>query len=242
MLPEIHWFGPGYDDAHYPDGQPETVIVYVHGWGVKWPSKGLFVDIARYLATKGHTSALFDMSDFDAGGNATFLPLTDQQDRLRAVIGLVQSIYPGVKIAFVAHSLGCRVLASLYPELERLIYKAFFLAPAVGMRHGGFMNYMARKHNAWQDADGLKFYRKDGTISLVPNRFMQEFDRDWDTIYERELHKPNNTIILAESDARTADQDKMLAACGAITLQASDHNFTGSSRASLAELIATQLA
>lgn len=235
---KIHWYGPGYDDAHHPGDDSSDVVIFIHGWGVKWPSKGTFVDIARHLSTQGVTSALFDLNDYAPNGDAQFLPLTDQQDRVRYVERYIRELFPSARLSIIAHSMGCRVLTTLIPELQNRIHNFVFLAPAVGRANKGMKNYILRHPGSFEAADGgVHLKRKDGTISHVSKRYLDEFNKDWDTLYLQNLRFIKPHIYLAETDHRNPEQTAMLESFGAHIITGSDHNFTGPSRASLLQAL-----
>lgn len=238
----IHWYGPGFEDANYPSSSPDHVVMFVHGWGVKWPSKGLFVDIARALSHRGITSALFDLSNFDGNGNATFLPLTDQQDRIRNVELYIRELFPSARISVIAHSMGCRVMSTLLPQMAPRLQHCVLLAPAVGTASPRLKQRMLRHPGSYELPDGSIVYkRKDGTESSISNRYLEEFNKNWDEIYKSNLTSKNYSIILAESDHREEPQEELMASLGAETLPGSDHNFTGEPRRQLVDMIAQNL-
>ena len=222
---DIYWFG---------DRQAGQAVLYVHGFAVNYTSKGMFTDLADHLSDQDLASILFDLSDFDGERNATLLPLSDQQQRLREVYGTVKAEID--KVSIIAHSLGCGVAATLLPELE--LDKVLMLAPA-GDQHGPrIKERLFKNHGAWTDEDGLmRFKRKNSTVTSFSERYVKEFDIEFSRIYESNLDRADNLkICLAESDELAPETEKIFAKYNTVCLPESDHNFTGDSRPRLLEL------
>lgn len=224
---DIYWFG---------DRRAAQAVIYVHGFAVNYTSKGMFTDLADHLSDQDLASILFDLSDFDRERNAAFLPLSDQQRRLREVYGTVKAEVD--RVSLIAHSLGCGVAATLLPELE--LDKVLLLAPA-GDRHGPrIKDRLFKHHGAWTDEDGLmRFKRKNGTITSFSKRYVDEFDIEFSRVYRDNLSQVKDLkICLAESDELTPAMEKVFAKYDTVCLPGSDHNFTGESRQRLLELAA----
>lgn len=228
---DIYWFG---------NKGAAQAVVYVHGFAVNYTSKGMFTDLADHLSDKDLASVLFDLSDYDRDSNATLLPLSDQQRRLREVYAAAKA--EADKVSLVAHSLGCGVAATLLEELAP--DKVLLLAPA-GDRHGPrIKDRLFKHHAAWTDKNGLiRFKRKNGTVTSFPERYVEEFDIEFSRVYRNNLGQAKDLkICLAESDDLTPEMKAAFSGHGAVCLPGSDHNFTGNSRLELLELAAEFLA
>lgn len=238
----LHWYYLGQEDVVALSGpSPDRVAVFVHGYGVKWPSKGLFTDVAASLAQLGVACVLFDLSDYSDSGDASFLPLGEQQDRLRQVLLLVRERYPAADLDIVAHSLGCAVTVTSYKTIAPMVDNVVLLAPAVGSPGSRIYEGMMAKEGAQQDGEGnVSFPRRDGTTSSFSRRYVSEFSLDLDTVYKEQLTSIKNlSIILAEGDDRTNRQLQIFDDNGAVTLPGSDHNFNSSSRVDITTRLAS---
>ncbi|MEM6998031.1 MAG: alpha/beta fold hydrolase [Patescibacteria group bacterium] len=224
---DLHWYYGDQADVAQLSSAPDRIVIYTHGYGVKWHSKRLFSDIAGHLAKQNIASALFNLSDYDDKGNATFLPLSDQQERLRSVLLRVKELYPIAEVTILGHSMGCGVIMTAYEMLDQMVDRYILLAPAVGAPGPRIYEGMSVREGAEVHEDGsVSFPRKDGTTSTFSHRYVQEFSADFDEAYNQHLPQVKDLhIILAEADQRSEQQMKTFMDNGAVILEGSDHNF-----------------
>lgn len=218
----FHHFGP----------QPaKHTIVYVHGFAVNYRSKGLFSDLAQHLAELGISSLLFNLSDYDEAGNSFFLPLSDQQKRLRAAY--TAAAERSDKVSLIAHSMGCGVACSLIPALK--FERVLLLAPGGRASGRRIEAGMLKRPLSRRNPDGsVSFKRKNDTWSTFSKRYIEEFSINFFETYRARLRKKSSLgIYLAESDSYDQVDFALLQALGAIVLPDSDHNFSATARSQI---------
>ena len=222
---ELHWFGP----------QPASqLVIFVHGFAVNWTSKRLFTDLAEFLADKGITSVLFDLSDYDKSGNATYLNLNDQQDRLNQVYKSVRQASPTAAIKLVAHSLGCGLVASVRADWLMDLQSVLLLAPASNRPGPSIKQHILDRPGTITDGDKISFVRANGLNNNFDQAYVNQLDIDLDELYQKQWPQLTNlAIILAASDRYQASTQQLFKDNKAQTLADSDHNFTGKYRSQI---------
>lgn len=228
-LPTLHWFG---------NKAANQLIVYLHGFAVNWTSKKMFTDVATALAEAGQTSVLFDISDYDQQGNASYLSLSAQRARVAAVAADLRRRNPQAKISLIAHSLGCILTTSLGQDLLLGFEKILLLAPA-GNRPGPRIEAEIRaRPDASRNGNQTSFIRKNGVSNTFSQAYIKELDIDVIALYKKHWPlMPNLRVILAAGDQYPAQLRQLLDLHRAETLADSDHNFTGVSRTLLSDRV-----
>ena len=225
---DLHWFGP----------RPATqLVIYVHGFAVDWTSKGLFTDLAEHLATQKLTSVLFDLSDYDQKGNATYLPLVNQQQRLQLVTETITKAEPTAQINIIAHSMGCGVVASMSDAWLAAFNKVVFLAPGSDKAGSRIKHHILERPDATTEADKISFVRSNGKLNSFSETYVQQFDISFSDLYKQQWPTLKHLkVILAASDKYQPTLKELFNRYKATTIDDSDHNFSAGSRRDLIRL------
>lgn len=226
------------DYAEYTDG--DEIVVFVHGFGVKRDSRGMYTDIANALPDH-FGSVLFDLYRIE-GEDVHITSPSEQLQRIRDVISFVRQAKPDAKLHLIAHSMGCPISAlANVSGIETVI----FLAPAAKFS-GGTQKYFERYPNARMENDTLIIPRKDGTLTNIPMSFFDEL-KELDAqglMVEYAATRPL-TVIRATEDGVLADISyEQLEASEDIQIVdiPANHNFEGESRQKMIETILPMLA
>lgn len=226
------------DYAEYKAG--EEIVIFVHGFGVKRDSRGMYSDVAAALP-EHFGYVLFDLYEV-SGDVVSITPPEEQARRLRAVIDFVRADAPTAKVHLIAHSMGCPI-STLAEPLEA--NTVLFLAPAAKFS-GGTQKYFERYPGAKMVDDVLQIPRKDGTTTKIPNSFFSELKGlDAQGLMVDFAAKKPLTVIRATEDGVITDITyEQLEASDNITIVdlPADHNFLGETRQQLIEMILLMLA
>ena len=230
---DLHWFGPK---------PAKQVVIFVHGFAVDWTSKGLFSDLAEHLAHQGLSSVLFDLSDYDQDDNATYLPLLDQQKRLRAVSEIVAQQQATAELNLVAHSLGCGLVASMNQQWATALNKVLLLAPGADRPGSRIKQQILNRPDALTKADKISFVRSNGSRNSFDQTYVQQLDIDFSDLYKKQWPKLKHlNIIVADSDQYPPAVKQLFDQYRAVTVTGSDHNFSHNSRPELLRLASSFL-
>ncbi len=214
----------------------QQMVVFSHGFGVQRDGRGLFTDIAAQLP-KGFGCVLFDYNDIQLD-LVTLANFSEQKQRLRTVLKWVAA-QPGISnISLVAHSIGCISAALAQPNN---LQQVLFLAPptSIGERT---RNYFTGKAGAIREGNHWAVPRNDGTTSIVPESFFDEFEavdaKETLTMYADiqtyELITAGDDEVLL--DANYEDLSKHPNVNWRI-INGANHNFEGASRQELVAVI-----
>lgn len=214
-LPNYHYFGPK---------QPGLVVVYVHGLGVDYASRGLFTGLAQGLATEDIGSLLFDLSDY-RNKEIHLQPLEAQVASLQAMVNYVQRTYRAARIALLGHSFGCLVLGQWLSQQP--CYPLILLAPArldVGVV---LEPYLRKRRGAYTDKQSrLCLPRQSGGLSIYPPQYFRDLANISPQLYLN-LPLEKSLIILSQADYQRHNPKTWadFTNHGAQILE-SDHNFS----------------
>ena len=92
-----------------PDGAKD-IVIFVHGFGVRYDSRGMFTDIKTGLPS-GIGTVLIDLNRFSEN-NVYLSSINGQSVHLLKIFEKVKAKYPKMKVHIVAHSMGC-IVASI---------------------------------------------------------------------------------------------------------------------------------
>jgi pimeloyl-ACP methyl ester carboxylesterase len=178
----------------------DKVIVFSHGFGVQRDSRGMFTDIVNALP-KDVGFVLFDYYDVQ-GRTVRLTTFSEQVKRLQTVMRWLQE--EGVHdVGLVAHSMGCIVAALAHAKAEVV----FLLAPptTIGARSRA---YFTGKEGATEHDGVWTVPRGDGTPSLIPDTFFDEFEATdaAEALRSYAMEQPY-TLIAAGSDEVLKDVD-----------------------------------
>lgn len=211
------------------------IVIFVHGFGVRWDSRGMFTDIKDSLpSTWG--SVLFDF--YKADGNDVYITNVEEQvSKLRETIDKVKKEYPDALVHIIAHSMGCVIASLASTEING---KVVFLAPpeSFGSR---IEEYFKSQPGAQTTASELVVPRKDNTTSHIPIDFfakLRDLDPEQTLLDYSKLQKINLTQT-TDDEVLGRTNYKKLQNNSAITIKImpSDHNFTDNHRSELLNYI-----
>lgn len=210
-------------------------IVFVHGFGVRADSNGLFSDIA--LRFSDYQTELIDL--YDISQQYWKIPdLGTQAEKLRETIETIFSENAKATIVLICHSQGCVVGSLLPEELVGKLHKIIFLAPAIHkVNTKRFRHFFEKKSNVIIKDDYLKLKRKNGIILHITNSFADSLDEvSILDVYASLLKSKKLETIFALKDEHRKYADKeiiKLLKTGKFTEIEADHNFTGEGRKKL---------
>jgi len=213
-----------------PDAATD-VVLFVHGFGVRWDSRDMFTDIRDSLP-KSWGTALFDL--YETEDDDVYITTVDHQvKRLRDIQRLVQKQLPDATIHLIAHSKGCIIASKALLDVAGQI---ILLAPpeTIGRQ---LEDYLMQYPGAKRTDTELIIPRKDGTITHIPlDFFTQTAQLDPQTLIAEyaKIH-PIQLIQTTRDEVIGETAYKKIENCNGVTItqMSSDHNFTGEHRTQL---------
>ena len=211
------------------------IVVFVHGFGVRWDSRGMFPELKSALP-KQWGSVLFDLYRPE-NNHVHVTTIEDQVKRLHRVLENTAQKAPGATIHLVAHSMGGIVTALAKPAAEG---KIILLAPPT--RFGGRMKqYFSQYPGATIEGEEIVVPRKDGSVTHIPYAFFDQ-TANINPIMEIKAYAAEHPlhVVSASNDEVLKDTDyESLEGAPGVTLTAlpADHNFTGENRAQLVKQV-----
>lgn len=217
-----------------PDGAKD-IVVFVHGFGVRWDSRGMFTEIKENLP-KDWGYLLFDL--YEVSGNDVYVTqISDQVKKLNEVIDNVKVEFKSAKIHIIAHSKGCIITALAMPDVEG---KIILLSPPEVFAKN-LLDYFEKQPGAKKTHGSIIIPRKDGTITHIPNKY---FDESMQIQPEEEilkLSKQRKVIIVQTTEDEVIGQTSYTKLQGNMNIEiipiGADHNFSGNSRKELINVI-----
>lgn len=209
----------------------KQVIVFSHGFGVRFGYKDLLPDIAK--AFSGVPCVTFEYNDFNVRTNTlTVSPIDKQVKLLQQKMQEARINYPDAKIDLICHSQGCLV-ASL-AGLNNL-RKIIFLAPPIDSPKSGIKKLFERPGARYTPKGISILPRRDGSITKIPATYWQSRSaiESMMSHYQTFAKKNNLVIIRATEDEVLGETD--LSKLDGVTIHdiSTDHNFTGPARQKL---------
>lgn len=203
------------------------IVIFVHGFGVRYDSRGMFTDIKDSLPIKFGT-VLFDFNS--VSGKEVFLSSIKQQVKiLQDIIGKTSANFPDKKISIVAHSMGC-IITSL--AMPRISGKVVFLAPPDNFGDDRLESYFRQYEGASEQDGVLVVPRKDGSISHIPIKFFKELTTIKPLEAMVQFANKRQLSIFQTTRDEVIGETKYgeLLNIAKITEINADHNFTGKER------------
>ena len=231
-----------YITEEITNGNPEKLIVYAHGFGVKrGDASDMFYDVASIA--KNSKSLLIDLNQDEESG-FTVNDLISQSIRLNSEISKFKASNPGLPIILVGHSMGCALIAK-----DRILAEqAIFLAPAVSNVEAKLKPRLMEREGSYHSAEEGILYakRSDGTTSRVPDSFFDVLKGEiWKNTYHSYIRfQPNIFLVVAGEDEILKAETK-----GILELkfkqidivEGADHNFLGESRKKMLSVVSNLL-
>ncbi len=211
-----------------------NIVVFVHGFGVRWDSRGMFTDIKDSLSKKWG-SVLFDLYSV-SGDDITITTVTKQVKRLKSVVASVQSEHPNATIHIVAHSMGCIVASLVRHQVEG---RVVLLAPPDTFGGRALEMYFTHYPGATKGTSELLVPRKNGTTTHIPYTFFNEMAElePIDAIATYSHVQTINLVQTTKDEVIGTTNFKALGSTVKISQIAADHNFTGDNRQKLIDLV-----
>jgi hypothetical protein len=225
--------------------KPDKLIICVHGFGVdRGDGGGMFFDIANNQ-DDAVVTVLVDLNSPDeAAGMLKVNNFSDQAVRLQLVISEFTAKYPGLELNLIAHSMGCGLLAKNKIKADRVI----FLAPASGDLESNLKPRLLAREGSFEDVENKRLIakRSDGSTTIIPNSFFEELKNEsWPDRYEEYLkvQNPLKLIVAGEDEIlkETTKNVTKLNFSSIDIIKDADHNFMGTSRAEMLDMVRSLL-
>lgn len=190
----------------------------------------MFTDIAA--AFPEYEFRMFDYYDIQPNGDQTVRSLDEQAAILQKQIDNV----PEGEIVLLCHSQGSTVAGLV--DLSR-VSKAILLAPPVEISRASLINRMRHRKGARLNPRGMSVIpRTNGTTMRIPVEYMDSIEaHDRLTLYRAIATEIPTTVIRATSDEILGLTPlEQIEGVELIDIDA-DHNFTGSGRQKLIEIL-----
>lgn len=210
---------------------PKSIIIFVHGFGVRYDSRGMFTDIKESLP-KDWGFVLFDL--YEVSGNDVYVTqISEQMKKLNKVIDSVKDEFKSANIHIIAHSKGCIVTALAMPKVDGRIV---LLSPPETFSKN-LQNYFKKHPGAKKTKDSLIIPRKDGTVTHIPNKYFKESMQIQPEEVILKLSKQKKVTIFQTTEDEVIGQTSYSKLQGNHNIEIipikSDHNFTGDNRRQL---------
>ena len=209
----------------------QDIVIFVHGFGVRWDSRGVYTDISDRLP-EDYGTVMFDLYDV-SDKDVYIMPIREQVTRVQTIIRDTKAQNPEATIHIIAHSKGC-IITSL--SNVHVTGNVFFLAPpeSFGTR---METYFKRYPGAIQENNSLIIPRKDGTITHIPESYFAESQvLDAEDCMNHYANSQKVNLLRTTADEVIGDTTYNLLSQNpnvSITEIAADHNFTGIHREEL---------
>jgi hypothetical protein len=211
--------------------EAQDIVLFVHGFGVRWDSRGMFTDIRDILPTSWG-SVLFDF--YEITENDTYVTtFNDQVTKLKDIYSNILNRFPKSKVHIIAHSMGCIVTAVANLHVKG---KVILLAPPenFGAR---LEEYFRSVPGSRRDGKYLTVPRKDGTITHIPQSFFNSLKPINPEEAIVSFSKANRVSIVQTTNDEVIGKTSYSKLKGnpniMIRDMAADHNFTGEYREKL---------
>jgi hypothetical protein len=210
-----------------------TALIFVHGFGVRRDSRGLFTDIEQTVG-KDILSIRGDFSDVSAG-HTDAVPFSNQVARLKTILAYSQERFSPQKYIFVGHSQGAITVALSHPSGSKVV----LLAPPVDSPFERFITTAGwSRPGSSLDVNGdSHLVRSDGSTTDVGSSFWKEFqDVNAVSLYRNLASNNEVTIIFAGADQVLGAQE-VPEGLDSRSISGADHDFNGLARTTLLDIL-----
>ena len=180
------------------------MVVFSHGFGVRRDGRGMLTEIAENLPD-GYGYVLFDYNEIDDEHYTVRIKdFSEQVELLNKVLAWTSGQKGVRQVSLIAHSMGCIVAALARPQGFN---KVVFLAPptSIGERT---RKYFTGKRDAEKHGDTWVIPRSDGTISIIPESFFDQYEQvDALQALQQFADTQPYTLIVAGTDEVLPDAD-----------------------------------
>ena len=212
-------------------------IIFSHGFGVRYDDRGLLTEIAKYFLH--YKSCLFDYNLPNEALNTLAVQSLSKQAKIleNELIGFVNK-EDLQSVTLICHSQGC-VVAALANLENSFVDKIIFLAPPSSLEPKRLIELFINREGSIINLEGIsRLARNDGSTTLVPAEYWQEFDKiNLNDLYEKLANKYNLAIIQALDDEVLGKTDFSYLLRAEIIGMPADHNFKGKSRKQLLQIL-----
>lgn len=217
------------------------MIVFSHGFGVRRDSRGMFTDIISALPAE-YGYVLFDYYDV-TGDSVRITSLKQQTQRLSKVLEWVRNQEGVTTIHLIAHSMGSVAAAIAKVKVNGTV---LFLAPPMDIARRIY-DYFTRKPGARCDGGDWIVPRNDNTTSIIPIDIFEEFKllNASVALVSYAVAQPFTLIVPDKDDLLPGVDYRELSShpnVNVVTVNNSNHNFTGKSRHELVNIVCKKLA
>lgn len=214
----------------------QLVIIFVHGFGVRSDSKGMFTECAAALAPA--VTVLFDLCTVREDGTEVLEPFSVQADKLQSKVLSARTANPEARIALIAHSQGCIISGLAQTDAEKII----LLAPPFSIENERTIARLKERAGTHVDTHGVTtVVRKDGSVIVIPKEYWEERATTKPRmLYERMAQKSDMVMVRALHDELLTQEGGGVDGVREVWLEA-DHNFTGEARDALVQVIRQEL-
>jgi hypothetical protein len=219
------------------ENNSDQLIIFSHGFGVKWDSRGMFTDISSGIGKK-YDYIYFNYYNEDSQGNTRIEKLDNQLERFQNILGFALEKYKNINI--ITHSFGvlCPLLSSLSKSQTIII-----LAPPTLIDKEVQLNKVQTRANSKFNPNGYsEVKRSDGSTTFINIEFYNSL-KSYD-IGELLNHSDiaNKFIIQAIEDEVVSNEfnTPLNSSVNLIEIHG-DHNFKDSTRAELLKQIKNTL-
>lgn len=211
--------------------RPDTTIFFVHGFGVRRDSRGLFPAIAQ-----GFPDSLCVAGNFSdpVHNRIKAVPFSAQEKRLRAIVEYTEDRFRPQKVFFLGHSQGSIVISLFQPRGSRVL----LLAPPMEAPYEKFIATpgWSRPGSSFNREGLSRLVRSEGIIEADPD-FWNEF-RKIDAISRyKQLGRDNEVSIVFAGADEVLGQQKSLPGIFSDSVDGADHDFAGNCRNLLLRVI-----
>jgi len=207
--------------------QPEKVIIFSHGFGVRKDSRGMFTEIAEWFPN--YNCILFDYNQLPDENTIVVSSLSDQAKELEVVLADHVKQNPNAKFSIIAHSQGSIPAALVIQgNIDRIV----LLAPSMSKDINKSIKYFMQYPGTHIDLEGESVLeRRDGSRTIVPKEFWQDRQKyEPIDLYNQLTQKYKTTIVFADQDEVVSNAVENLASSIEQIHIDADHNFTGEAR------------
>ncbi len=204
-----------------------TGIIFVHGFGVKRDSRGLFTAIENQicsstLSVRGDFSVITD--DVTAA-----LPFSAQANRLNKVVDYVRQNFGITKLVYIGHSQGCIVVAKTSPTSSQVILLAPPITSPAAVKFASTPGWSRPGSVLKIDGESI-LQRSDGSITTVGPDYWCDFKATKPEELYLELSKSNQVnVVLADAD-NVLGKQAPIKSIPYSSIKNADHDFSKSAR------------
>jgi hypothetical protein len=209
--------------------ESKTIIILVHGFGVRSESRGLFSSIENEFKDNFLTIRA-DFAEMERD-YIRAIPISSQVKRLNLVIDYVKKEFPLKKLIFIGHSQGCIVIS----QAQLANCQILLLAPPIESPYENFINSAGWKYpGSHLDLNGeSKLLRSDKTLILVDSNYWDDFKQINAKDLYFKLNNQNNVSMILASNDHVRGKQTIPNGMKGFFIEKANHDFKGEPRSLL---------